>query len=198
MQSQVQGVERAFKKTKMSLKKNDNYVFVLFFDEIGMADQSRNKPLKTLKKLLDDYCLIPKGKILFYFKFQGDLDKNYIENVIENLIGFVSLSNWRLDLSVMSRCAYVIRPDPSQTVLEHTAKQLITKKYLKTNDIEESEMEEWIKDRINMESKRISKVYFDFRKETNIISKVVLLWLVIFRMILIRSNICLIIETFFV
>ena len=57
----MHGIERVFKKTKLSLK-NDKYLSLLFFDEIGMAELSPNNPLKVLHKLFDDFAVNTKGK----------------------------------------------------------------------------------------------------------------------------------------
>ncbi len=67
---------------------------VLVFDEIGLAELSRYNPLKVLHNILE----------------------------IENRdIGFVGISNWRLDASKMNRALYLARPDPDNNDLRSTA-----------------------------------------------------------------------------
>jgi E3 ubiquitin-protein ligase RNF213 len=68
---------------------------VLVFDEIGLAELSRHNPLKVLHNKLE------------------------IEN---RKIGFVGISNWRLDASKMNRALYLARPDPDEDDLIFTAK----------------------------------------------------------------------------
>ena len=60
---------------------------VLVFDEIGLAELSKYNPLKVLHKELE------------------------VEN---REIGFVGISNWRLDASKMNRALYLARPDPEE------------------------------------------------------------------------------------
>ena len=55
------------------------------FDEIGLAEISKNNPLKVLHSLLE---------------------------IEERKIGFIGISNWRLDASKMNRALYLARPDP--------------------------------------------------------------------------------------
>jgi hypothetical protein len=68
---------------------------VFVFDEIGLAELSKYNPLKVLHNLLE----------------------------VENRdIGFVGISNWRLDASKMNRALYLARPDPDEHDLKFTAK----------------------------------------------------------------------------
>jgi hypothetical protein len=63
-----------------------NILPVITFDEIGLAEISKHNPLKTLHSLLE----------------------------LENCkVGFVGISNWRLDASKMNRALYLARPDPT-------------------------------------------------------------------------------------
>lgn len=64
---------------------------VFLFDEMGLAEIGYDNPLKVLHPLLES----EKRKI-----------------------GFVGISNWKLDLSKMSRALFVARPDPSALDLE--------------------------------------------------------------------------------
>ena len=64
---------------------------VIVFDEIGLAEISKDNPLKVLHFLLEPSALE---------------------------IGFIGLSNWRLDLSKMNRVVFVSRPDPTQSDLK--------------------------------------------------------------------------------
>ncbi len=68
-------------------RENYNLLPVLVFDVIGLAELSKNNPLKVLHSLLE----------------------------VENRdIGFVGISNWRLDVSKMNRALYIARSDPSE------------------------------------------------------------------------------------
>jgi len=76
---------------------NKEILPVIVFDEIGLAEISANNPLKVLHNKLE----------------------------IENLkVGFVGISNWRLDASKMNRALYLARPDPDIEDLKFTAKAI--------------------------------------------------------------------------
>jgi hypothetical protein len=65
------------------------------FDLIDLAELSKYNPLKALHSLLE----------------------------VENRdIGFVGISNWRLDSSKSNRALYLVRPDPGEYDLTFTAK----------------------------------------------------------------------------
>ena len=70
---------------------------IILFDEIGLAEMSPFNPLKVLHAWLEP------------------------ENPI---IGFVGISNWKLDASKMNRAIYISRPDPSVKELKFTAKAI--------------------------------------------------------------------------
>jgi E3 ubiquitin-protein ligase RNF213 len=75
-------------------RKESNLLPVFVFDEIGLAELSKYNPLKVLHSLLE----------------------------VENRdIGFVGISNWRLDASKMNRALYLARPDPGEEDLKFTA-----------------------------------------------------------------------------
>jgi hypothetical protein len=67
------------------------YVSIVF-DEIGLAEIADKNPLKVLHPLLEE----------------------------RNQIGFIGLSNWKLDLSKMNRVVFVARPDMSPRDLLRT------------------------------------------------------------------------------
>ncbi len=94
--STSEGIEKIFEKAKNVLKNNeDNSILPLIvFDEIGLAEISKNNPLKILHSLLE-----PEKAEL----------------------AFVGISNWRLDASKMNRAVYLARPDPDLEDLENTA-----------------------------------------------------------------------------
>jgi len=94
--STSEGIEKIFEKAKNVLKNNqDNSILPLIvFDEIGLAEISKNNPLKILHSLLE-----PEKAEL----------------------AFVGISNWRLDASKMNRAVYLARPDPDLDDLVNTA-----------------------------------------------------------------------------
>ncbi len=94
-------------------KKEDGRV-VVFFDELGLAELSKLNPLKVLHELLEP-------------------DK-FDETQKEKVVGFVGISNWRLDASKMNRAIFLARPDPNSEDLEKTAID-ISQSYLGDNSI---------------------------------------------------------------
>uniref|UniRef100_W5N5V3 RING-type E3 ubiquitin transferase n=1 Tax=Lepisosteus oculatus TaxID=7918 RepID=W5N5V3_LEPOC len=80
------------------------YVSVVVLDEIGLAEDSPQMPLKTLHPLLEDGCI------------DNDRPKPHMK------VGFVGISNWALDPAKMNRGIFVSRWDPSEHELVETAK----------------------------------------------------------------------------
>lgn len=79
------------------------YVSVVVLDEIGLAEDSPQMPLKTLHPLLEDGCI------------DSDNPQPYMK------VGFVGISNWALDPAKMNRGIFVSRWDPSEKDLVETA-----------------------------------------------------------------------------
>ena len=105
--------------------KNEEILPVIVFDEIGLAEISVNNPLKVLHNRLE------------------------IENV---RVGFVGVSNWRLDASKMNRALYLARPDPDKEDLVYTAKAIYDS-INKNNDAQETLLE------------ALAKMYCDLREQ---------------------------------
>ncbi|TRY96584.1 hypothetical protein DNTS_014460 [Danionella cerebrum] len=84
-------------------KNLDEYVSVVVLDEIGLAEDSPQMPLKTLHPLLEDGCI------------DTDNPQQYMK------VGFVGISNWALDPAKMNRGIFVSRWDPSEKDLVETA-----------------------------------------------------------------------------
>ncbi|XP_008298790.1 E3 ubiquitin-protein ligase rnf213-beta [Stegastes partitus] len=80
------------------------YVSVVVLDEIGLAEDSPQMPLKTLHPLLEDGCI------------DNDRPDPHMK------VGFVGISNWALDPAKMNRGIFVSRWDPSEDELVETAK----------------------------------------------------------------------------
>ncbi|XP_056089655.1 E3 ubiquitin-protein ligase rnf213-beta [Rhinichthys klamathensis goyatoka] len=84
-------------------KNLEEYVSVVVLDEIGLAEDSPQMPLKTLHPLLEDGCI------------DSDNPQPYMK------VGFVGISNWALDPAKMNRGIFVSRWDPSEKDLVETA-----------------------------------------------------------------------------
>lgn len=84
-------------------KNMEEYVSVVVLDEIGLAEDSPQMPLKTLHPLLEDGCI------------DSDKPDPHMK------VGFVGISNWALDPAKMNRGIFVSRGDPSEDELVETA-----------------------------------------------------------------------------
>ena len=110
LHSTSQGIENLFRKAKQNARDNENsnILTVFFFDEIGLAEISKNNPLKVLHNLLEEKDM---------------------------LVAFVGISNWTLDASKMNRAVYLARWDLDKTDLLEICEQFgtLNQNLLKTN-----------------------------------------------------------------
>ena len=113
--STSEGILRVFEKAQRIL--DDNYdvidrtntreiISVVFFDEMGLAELSKNNPLKVLHSLLE---------------YEAD----YTPEQLKKRVAFVGISNWKLDVSKMSRAVFLARPDLDVPELKYTAKSIM-------------------------------------------------------------------------
>jgi len=104
--SKPEGIISVFRQCAQFQKgKNlDEFASVVLLDEIGLAEDSPEMPLKTLHPLLEDGCI------------DDENPESYQK------VGFVGISNWALDPAKMNRGLLVFRTDPSKAELVKTAK----------------------------------------------------------------------------
>ena len=104
MGSTSKGVENVFAKARNIIKnmkdENDkkNNISMIFFDEMGLAENSPNNPLKVIHSELE------------YDLNEGD-----------NKVAFVGISNWKLDASKMNRGIFISIPDPDELDVKKTS-----------------------------------------------------------------------------
>ena len=123
-----ESIIKAFENAENYLKSKttDELLPVVVFDEIGLAEISKYNPLKVLHERLER------------------------ENI---KVGFIGISNWRLDASKMNRALYLARPDPDLEDLQYTAECIY-------NSINQG------KTRFHLViMQNLSKAYFQFKKE---------------------------------
>ena len=99
--STSQGLEFVFDKAKKIVigeKGKEKIISLVYFDELGLAELSKNNPLKVLHKLLE-----------------------YDEMKKDEQVAFVGISNWVLDASKMNRGLFLSIIDPDEKDLEETA-----------------------------------------------------------------------------
>ena len=80
---------KAYKEKKKDIKNNELPISLVYFDELGLAERSKDNPLKVLHSKLEYDDSIPKS------------DK----------IGFIGISNWSLDAAKMNRAIYLYVPE---------------------------------------------------------------------------------------
>ena len=101
--SNSKGVLKIFKKARDSLKdnkqKSNKIISAIYFDEMGLAEVSKNNPLKVIHSQLE-----------------------YDEN--KTKISFIGISNWPLDASKMNRGIHISIPEPDEEDLQETAQEI--------------------------------------------------------------------------
>ena len=89
------GVQKTFNKARNFARKNKDMMGLVFFDEMGLAEDSPENPLKVL---------------------HAELEKE------EDKVAFLGLSNWTLDASKMNRVIRNCVQDPDEEDLIMTGK----------------------------------------------------------------------------
>ncbi|OUM60841.1 hypothetical protein PIROE2DRAFT_13322 [Piromyces sp. E2] len=97
--STSKGILKIFEKARNSLKDKEfskDIISAIYFDEMGLAEISKNNPLKVIHSQLE-----------------------YDDN--EKKIAFIGISNWPFDASKMNRGIHLSIPEPDQQDLIDTA-----------------------------------------------------------------------------
>jgi len=102
LNSTSKGIKSIFDKARKMIKNNDTskVISLVYFDEMGLAEISKNNPLKVIHSELE-----------------------YDDN--ENKVAFIGISNWVLDASKMNRGIHLSIPEPTQNDLKETAKSIV-------------------------------------------------------------------------
>ncbi|XP_019853235.1 PREDICTED: E3 ubiquitin-protein ligase RNF213-like [Amphimedon queenslandica] len=140
--STPESVIEIFNTAKGFQKKEDvkNYVSVVVLDEVGLAEDSPNLPLKALHPLLEDGTEGADGK-------EQIIDRN-------KRVAFIGISNWALDPAKMNRGVMVTRGDPDVDELVLSAKGICSNE---TNDP--------IKEKLSMYFHPLASAYKDICEE---------------------------------
>ncbi|KAM5307769.1 E3 ubiquitin-protein ligase RNF213 isoform 2-T2 [Glossophaga mutica] len=104
--STPQGIIGTFRQCARFQQDKDlrRYVSVVVLDEVGLAEDSPQMPLKALHPLLEDGCV--------------DDD----DPAPHKKVGFIGISNWALDPAKMNRGVFVSRGSPDRKELVESAK----------------------------------------------------------------------------
>ena len=102
LNSTSKGVKSIFNKARKIIKEKDpsKVISLVYFDEMGLAEISKNNPLKVIHSELE-----------------------YDDN--ENKVAFIGISNWVLDASKMNRGIHLSIPEPTENDLIETAKSIV-------------------------------------------------------------------------
>nr|XP_039262088.1 E3 ubiquitin-protein ligase rnf213-alpha-like [Styela clava] len=148
------GIERIFKQCSDLQKDHEDpnsYSAVVVLDEIGLAEDTPNMPLKVLHPLLE--C--------------GSTESGTIGNTKPtDKVGFVGISNWALDPAKMNRGIFVTRSTPNGEDLLGTAKSIMRKQRHFTEeetDILKGLTKAYLNIYHNQRYKQVSKEYFGLR-----------------------------------
>ncbi|KAK1330749.1 hypothetical protein QTO34_008687 [Cnephaeus nilssonii] len=103
--STPQGIVGTFKHCARLQQGRDleQYVSVVVLDEVGLAEDSPQMPLKALHPLLEDGCIED-------------------DPAPHKKVGFIGISNWALDPAKMNRGIFVSRGSPSRKELIESAR----------------------------------------------------------------------------
>ena len=89
-----------FKKTRDFQKKNQEKIFFVLMDEMGLAEISYNNPLKVI-----------------HYELEKEKE--------EDKVSFIGISNWSMDASKMNRVVYLIVQEPDEDDLIITAREIV-------------------------------------------------------------------------
>nr|XP_039257920.1 E3 ubiquitin-protein ligase RNF213-like [Styela clava] len=105
------GIKSVFKQCAQLQKKQDLKTFtaVVVLDEIGLAEDSANMPLKVLHPLLE----------------RRSTDLTTVLQPDDERVGFVGISNWALDPAKMNRGIFLTRSKPTELDLKKTGKDIV-------------------------------------------------------------------------
>ena len=104
------GIKKAFEKARHFAEKNNDMISLVFFDEMGLAEESSENPLKVL---------------------HSELDNEEIK------VAFFGITNWALDASKMNRGIRIFSQDPELQDLIDTSSEIaksIDEKIFKDNE----------------------------------------------------------------
>jgi hypothetical protein len=142
--STPQSVIEVFNTAKRFQRNQDTtkYVSVVVLDEVGLAEDSPNLPLKALHPLLEDGT-------------EGSEDRDEVV-AREKRVAFIGISNWALDPAKMNRGVMVTRGDPD-----------IDELVLSAQGICHSDKSDAVKDRLNDYFRVLAKAYHEICENQN-------------------------------
>ena len=99
-----------FKKAKNYQKSNNDTIVMVCFDEMGLAEISKNNPLKVIHSELE-----------MNFDFENKSDDYLFNKNDQAKVAFLGISNWSLDASKMNRAIFNVIQEPDIIDLKKTS-----------------------------------------------------------------------------
>jgi len=102
-----------FKKAKNYQKSNEDTISMVCFDEMGLAEISKNNPLKVIHSELE-----------MNFDFENKSDDYLFNKNDQAKVAFLGISNWSLDASKMNRAIFNVIQEPDIIDLKKTSVEI--------------------------------------------------------------------------
>ena len=112
LNSKAEEIKEVFKKAKNYQKNNPDTIAMVCFEEIGLAEISKNSPLKVIHSELE---------MNFDFESSEKFEQNLFNNDDDYKIAFLGISNWSLDASKMNRVIFNVLQEPDTDDLKKTS-----------------------------------------------------------------------------
>ena len=112
LNSTAEEIKGIFKKAKNYQKNNIDTIAMVYIDEMGLAEISKNSPLKVIHSELE---------MNFDFEKYNSDSNSFIEN---SKVAFLGISNWSLDASKMNRAVFNVVQEPDLKDLKKTALEI--------------------------------------------------------------------------
>ena len=170
-QSNEDGIARIFRRA--AAKTRTNQAGLMFFDEIGIAELSPNRPLKVLHEYLNKSAFNDQGyggadtkdhgKFPSPEALRGMNQKELALRRKQYTPSFIGISNWDIDASKLNRNVYLARPGLSYEDLVDTSQQIIQYQIETGNRLTENKNAE-----IRKLAEQVSEAYRNFREEQRV------------------------------
>ena len=115
LNSKAEEIKEVFKKAKNYQKNNPDTIAMVCFEEIGLAEISKNSPLKVIHSELE---------MNFDFEVSENFEQNLFNNDDNSKIAFLGISNWSLDASKMNRVIFNVLQEPDIEDLKKTSLEI--------------------------------------------------------------------------
>ena len=114
LRSTADEIKEVFKKAKNYQKSNKDTIAMVYIDEMGLAEISKNNPLKVIHSELE-----------MNFDFEiNNFGLNTFNTNENSKVAFLGISNWSLDASKMNRAIFNVIQEPDIKDLKKTSLEI--------------------------------------------------------------------------